>query len=129
MSPWVLIRGWEAFERLRATHPGDYCRVLRQSQHLLTPDGVRFAPVRLLRELGSGISFPAVQKDGVPFGRLEPELLSQGWVVQREDTPGFDDSFNAWKDYCLSFGPDNGPRNWSGTNPRTDRTFTVPAPT
>lgn len=127
ISPWVLIRGWESFQKLHDTHPEEFCRLIRQSQHFITPDGERFAPVRLLRELGQGRSFPVEEKDSMPFGRLEPDLQSQGWIVHREGVSGFNASFAAWERYCLSFGPENGPKNWKGGDPRTDRTFTVPA--
>lgn len=127
ISSWVLIQGWEAFQRLQSTHPEEFRRLLRQPQHFLTPDGTRFAPVRLLREMGTGLDFPIAQKDPVPFSRLEPELQAQGWIIEREGSPGFDRTFAAWEAYCLSFGPKNGPRNWSGTDPRKHCTFTVPS--
>lgn len=127
LPPWVLMRGWETFQTLESDDPGALRRLLRQSQHFLSPDGKRFAPVRLLRELGSGLAYPVDQKDPVSFSRLEPELSSQGWRTLRGGEPHFTEAFDAWAAYCLSFGADNGPRNWDGADPKTGRTFTVPA--
>lgn len=127
MTPAMLILGWERFTMLRFTQPDDASRVLRQSQHFITPDRMRFAPVRLLRELSLGKPFPVAEKDSTAFAGLRGQLEASGWRVLRDGDDGFETVFDAWTKDCLSFSADNGPRNWSGTEPRKDRQFVVPA--
>ncbi|MEY8842170.1 hypothetical protein AB9K41_24325 [Cribrihabitans sp. XS_ASV171] len=100
--------------------------LLRQPQHFISIDGSRFAPVRLVRELGSGMTFPVKARDGVAFSRLRPELTAQGWITVEAGQPAFESVFQSWYDWCVKFGPDNTPRNWSGSDPKTGRSFTVP---
>ena len=95
ISSWGLIRGWEAFHRLRPTRPEALKRPLRQPRHVLTLAGMRVAPVRPVGELGTSLDFSVAPKAPVPFSRLEPELRAQGWSIERAGLPGFAQAFTA----------------------------------
>ncbi len=121
--------GWERFTALRHAEPKEFRRLLRQPQHFLSPDRRRFAPVRLLRELGSGLNFPVVRKDPVAFSVLRPQLVASGWTVVEDGHPEFETLYEAWRAYCQDFGQENVPRNWRGNDPHSGRTFTIPSGT
>ena len=127
LPPWIFALGWERFMALHSSHPEEFLRLLRQPQHFVTPDGRRFAPLRLVRELGSGATFPVDRKDSVVAQSLHAELSAQGWLILRDGDTGFDAAFAGWSAWCLSFGADNYPRNFQGDDPRAGRSFAVPA--
>ena len=129
LDPWTIALGWERFMALRTTHLDDFKRLLRQPQHFISLDNTRFAPIRLVRELGQNADFPVREKDPVAFSRLRPELAAQGWLTVEYGQDGFDAAFKNWSDYCLRFGADNYPRKWSGNDPSIGRSFTLPGST
>ncbi|MFW2542039.1 hypothetical protein ACN2XU_05310 [Primorskyibacter sp. 2E107] len=112
---------------LRDTHIDEFLRLLRQPQHFLTMDNERYAPLRLLRELGEGKPFPVPENDPVPAKRLHAALAEQGWKTVLYGDIGFDTAFEAWSAYCVRFDANNTPRTWAGSDPRSGRSFTVPA--
>ena len=126
MTPAQLVIGWELFQRALTYETKDAVRAVRKAQHLFTPDGMQFAPIRSLRELADGIPFPAPAKDPVPHAKVIEGLMGKGWKLITEQDTGFDDVFHRWTDYCLSLAPDKPICNWRGNDPRTDRTFCVP---
>ena len=121
MTPAMLILGWERFTMLRFTQTDDAARVLRDSRHLLTPDGMRFAPVRLMRELGLGKPFAQAEADAQAFAGLRAQLEASGWRILRHGDDGFDRAATAWAADCQSVSPGDAPV------PGKDMMFVVPA--
>ena len=123
MTPAMLILGWERFTMLRFTEGEAAHRLLSLSPHLITPDRMRFAPVRLLRELGLGKPLAQAEKDSAEFAGLRSKLEGNGWRVLRHGDDGWDALSDRLGADCATVGP--------GTPPdpviARDRVFIVPA--
>lgn len=123
MTPAIMILGWERFTMLRFAQGDDAHRLLSRAPHLITPDRMRFAPVRLLLELGLGKPLAQAEADAREFAGLRAQLEASGWKVLRSGDEGHDGLCQRLIADCATVGP--------GTPPEPilnrDRLFVVPA--
>lgn len=121
MTPAMMILGWERFTMARFTQTSEAARLLTTSRHFLTPDGLRFAPVRLMAELGMGKPLAQAAADAQGFTGLRAQLETNGWRILRAEDPGFDKTATAWAADCKTVAPDALPEITK------DMIFAVPA--
>lgn len=125
-GPGVLLLGWERWLQRLESKPEIAMRELRQSKHLISPDLGRFAPVRLLFELGRGDD-PASGSNADNHADIAIAVGDQGWRLTSEADARFQKLFDAYSAYCCSLGTDNAPRGFDhSTNPMVGRTFLTP---
>lgn len=121
-----LLLGWERWLQRLETDTETAMRELRQAKHLISPDNKRFAPVRLQYELGRGDD-PAKGNNNDVHAEIAAEATKQGWRLVAHSDAGFDNLFERYADYCLTFGASNAPRCYDHPNdPKLGRTFLVP---